>query len=65
MIGEQATLKVTVPFCPPQIPHDLTWARIRAAVVGSRRLAAQAGITSRVWFRTNVSPAMFGLFAAV
>jgi hypothetical protein len=27
-----------VPLCPPQIPHDLTWARTRAAPVGSRRL---------------------------
>jgi hypothetical protein len=29
-----------VPFCPPQIPLDLTWARTRAAAVGSRRLTA-------------------------
>jgi hypothetical protein len=28
------------PFCPPQIPHDLTWARSRAAAVGSQRLTA-------------------------
>jgi hypothetical protein len=28
-----------VPLCPPQIPHDLTWDRMRAAAVGSRRLA--------------------------
>jgi hypothetical protein len=28
----------SVPLCPPQIPHDLTWARNRAAAVGSRRL---------------------------
>jgi hypothetical protein len=31
-----------MPLCPPQIPHDLTWARIRAAAVGSRRLTAWA-----------------------
>jgi hypothetical protein len=31
---------VPVPLCPPQIPHDLTWARTRAAAVGSRRLTA-------------------------
>jgi hypothetical protein len=24
-----------VPLCSPQIPHDLTWARTRAAAVGS------------------------------
>jgi hypothetical protein len=29
-----------VPLCPPQIPHDLTWARTRAAAVGNRRLTA-------------------------
>jgi hypothetical protein len=31
-----------VPFCPPQIPHDLTWARTRVAAVGSQRLTAWA-----------------------
>jgi hypothetical protein len=29
-----------VPLCPPQIPHDLTWGRIRGAAVGSQRLTA-------------------------
>jgi hypothetical protein len=29
-----------VPVCPPQIPHDLTWDRTRAAAVGSQRLTA-------------------------
>jgi hypothetical protein len=29
-----------MPLCPPQIPHDLTWARTRAAAVGSWRLTA-------------------------
>jgi hypothetical protein len=31
-----------VPLRPPQIPHDLTWVRTRAAAVGSRRLTAWA-----------------------
>jgi hypothetical protein len=31
-----------VPLCPPQIPHDLTWDRARAAAVGSQRLTAWA-----------------------
>jgi hypothetical protein len=31
-----------VPLCPPQIPDDLTWARSRAAAVGSRRLISWA-----------------------
>jgi hypothetical protein len=26
------------PLCPPQIPHDQTLARTRAAAVGNRRL---------------------------
>jgi hypothetical protein len=29
-----------VPLCQQQIPHELTWARTRAAAVGSRRLTA-------------------------
>jgi hypothetical protein len=35
-----------VPLCPPQIPHDLTWARTRPAVVGSWWLTAWAIKTS-------------------
>jgi hypothetical protein len=31
-----------VPLCPPQIPHELTWDRTRAATVGSQRLTAWA-----------------------
>jgi hypothetical protein len=31
-----------VPLCPPQIPHDLTWDRTRAAAVGSQLLTAWA-----------------------
>jgi hypothetical protein len=34
---EKSTL---IPLCLPQIPHDLTWPRLRATVVGSRRLTA-------------------------
>jgi hypothetical protein len=30
------------PLCPSQIPYDQTWARTRAAVVGSQRLTAWA-----------------------
>jgi hypothetical protein len=30
-----------VPFCSPQIPHDLTWARNRATAVKSARLTAR------------------------
>jgi hypothetical protein len=41
-MGNQSTRRkpAPVPLCPPQIPHDLTWARTRAEVVGSRRLTA-------------------------
>jgi hypothetical protein len=30
------------PLCPPQVPHHLSWARTRAAAVGSWRLTARA-----------------------
>jgi hypothetical protein len=29
-----------VPICPPQIPHEQTWARTRAAAAGSNRIIA-------------------------
>jgi hypothetical protein len=29
-----------VPLCPPQIPHNQTWALTRAAAEGSQRLSA-------------------------
>jgi hypothetical protein len=42
--GNRSTRRkpVPVPLCPPQIPHDLTWDRTRAAAVGSQRLTAWA-----------------------
>jgi hypothetical protein len=43
--GNRSTRRkpVPVPLCPPQIPHDLTWGRTRAAAaVGSQRLTAGA-----------------------
>jgi hypothetical protein len=38
--GDRSTQRkpVSLSVCPPQIPHDLTWDRTRAAAVGSRRL---------------------------
>jgi hypothetical protein len=38
--GNRSTQRkpVPVPLRPPQIPHDLTWARTRAAAMGSRLL---------------------------
>jgi hypothetical protein len=44
----------SVPLCPPQIPHDLTLARTRAATVGSRRLTAWA-MARPIWTITNTS----------
>jgi hypothetical protein len=38
----QGRKPVPAPLCPPKIPHDLTRARTRAAVVGSQRLTAWA-----------------------
>jgi hypothetical protein len=42
--GKESTWRnpAPVPLCPPQIPHDLTWAGTLAAAVGSRRLTAWA-----------------------
>jgi hypothetical protein len=40
--GLAGETEVPVPLCPPQIPHDLTWDRTRAASVGSQRLTAWA-----------------------
>jgi hypothetical protein len=47
---------VPVPLCPPQIPHDLTRARIRAAAVGLQRLInwielTQYAVELRFWER--------------
>jgi hypothetical protein len=43
ILGEKP---VPVPFCPPQIPHGLTWDRIRASAVGGRRLTAILSLSS-------------------
>jgi hypothetical protein len=42
--GNRSTRRKPAPvaLCPPQIPHDPTWDRTRAAVVGSQRLTAWA-----------------------
>jgi hypothetical protein len=42
--GNQSTRRkpAPMPLCPPQIPHDQTWYRTRAAVAGIRRLTAWA-----------------------
>jgi hypothetical protein len=42
--GNQSTRRkpAPVPLCSPQIPHDLTRARTRAAAVGSRLLTTLA-----------------------
>jgi hypothetical protein len=40
-----------VPLCPPSIPHDLTWARTRAAALLSQRLTAWALARPRIVFR--------------
>jgi hypothetical protein len=42
--GKRSTRRkpARVPLCPPQIPHDLTCSRTRAAAVESQRLTARA-----------------------
>jgi hypothetical protein len=53
--GKRSTLRkpVPAPFCPLQIPHDLTWDRTRAAEVGSRRLTACQCHGPRVYVKEN------------
>jgi hypothetical protein len=36
MLGRGIRRRAPVPLCQPQIPHDLTWARTRAAAAGSQ-----------------------------
>jgi hypothetical protein len=50
-----------VPLCQPQIPHDLTWARTRAAAVGSQRLTAwaMARTSTNLGFVIFVAPQLF------
>jgi hypothetical protein len=40
--GNRSTRRkpTSAPLCPPQIPHDQTQARTRAAALGSQRLTA-------------------------
>jgi hypothetical protein len=42
--GNRSTRRKSSPvqLCPPKVPHELTWARTRAAAVGSQRLTAWA-----------------------
>jgi hypothetical protein len=44
-----------VPFCPPQITHDQTRARNRAAAVGSQRLTAWAMARPEMMFCRRIS----------
>jgi hypothetical protein len=53
--GNRSTRRKPAPFtlCPPQIPHDLTWARTWASADGSRRLIAWAMVQLHSNFRQN------------
>jgi hypothetical protein len=39
-----------VPVCPPQIPHDLTWAQTWSAAVGNQWLPELWQIIILKWF---------------
>jgi hypothetical protein len=39
-----------VPLCPPQIPHGLTWDRIRAAMMGSQRSTTRPNSESELLY---------------
>jgi hypothetical protein len=55
--GNRSTRRqpVPVPLCLPQIPHDLTWDRIRASAVGSRRLTTWAMARSALYNNSQKS----------
>jgi hypothetical protein len=62
------------PLCPPQVPYYLTWARTRAAEVGSRRPTAWADMVfaftcivrvSTTKWRAAASTSMFFLSLAL
>jgi hypothetical protein len=46
--GSNGRKPAPVPLSPPQIPHDVTWARTPAAEMGSRRITD--GHTSKLVF---------------
>jgi hypothetical protein len=50
-----------VPLCPPQIPHDLTWAGTRNAAVGNQWLTAWAMARPYILSYYN----MFRLYTAI
>jgi hypothetical protein len=52
VLGEKP---VSVPLCPPQIPHGLTRDRTRASAVGGRRLTAWAMARPLPYLRVNAS----------
>jgi hypothetical protein len=54
--GNRSTRRKSAPvsLCPPQIPHDLTWDRTRAAAVGSRRLTAWAMARPAMQSKTEI-----------
>jgi hypothetical protein len=55
--GNRSTWRKPAPvsLCPPQILHDLTWARTQAAAVGSWRLTASAMTRPIMSFSTEDS----------
>jgi hypothetical protein len=48
--GNRSTRRKSAPAppCPPQIPHDLTWAQTRAATMGSPRLTTWAMVRPKL-----------------
>jgi hypothetical protein len=56
--GNRSTQRkpAAMPLCPPQIPHDLTWARTRATAEGNRRLTAWAMTRPPLLASTNYFP---------
>jgi hypothetical protein len=53
--GNRSTWRspVSVPFCPPKIPYDLIWGRIRDAVIGRWCPTAIAPSFNNITFELN------------
>jgi hypothetical protein len=53
-----------MPLCPPQISHDMTWARTRVAAVGTRHLTAWAMARPYDWYRPILYVMFFWILGA-
>jgi hypothetical protein len=55
--GNQSIRRKLAPLslCPPQVPHDLTWARTWAATVGSQQLTTWSMTWPASYFHVSLT----------